>query len=361
MSDTEQVVTAQPPQSVDPAAEVAAQESEFARLREERAAKRAEAEGAEPVAPAEPVKPEPAVVATAKPEPATADQKLTPTSGSGKDDTQALRAELDKLKLERDAAVARVAPIQSELDRLRQQPVRQQQGQPQRHRQQPAQANSPAKIFESAEIKQLEKDFPELKPILDVSRQYGAAISERTSALPERDQHIESLTGLVEGEIAPRIGNWEESQRRYEHRSRQDVLTKSYSDWTKHYEMNVVDLGVNPETGEKELMPVDKRMSPAFASWVHTPGNEEIAAKRFSDDPEEVAEMWAKFDADTKATAGAGQVPATGAVENRRQRLAESAAPALKPTPVTHPVDPDKMTDEERFAYRRQLRKAGRL
>lgn len=206
-------------------------------------------------------------------------------------------------------------------------------------------------LLNSPDLKRTLADFPEVKPLVDVIQKMGGSLSQKIAAYEELSQH---LARRLDEEVLPGVSTlaseWEESR----FRAKVDDLTSAFPDWNKHYAVKLIP-SVDPETGEPVQLPVDARMSPQFASWIFQQPPE-VQAMRFSDDPAQVKRMWAKFAQDTSTAA-----PTSAALsQERTQRLASSAAPAVRSAPAPARVNFDEMSPEEQFAFLRKQRLAQR-
>lgn len=340
-------------------ADDSALEAEFAARRAARFG--GDAEPAPETPAAEPGGSEPPAAAEANPE-AAKDVKAEPSGSSVVDtpDLAALRAELDRLRRERDGAVNAVKPLQQRLARL--ESAGSGQSSPGRFNTSGGKPTPGAKPADSAtgdssdllaspDVKRALDDFPEVKPVFNVLAKQNASLA---SELAETRKLLHAYAQRLDEEVLPSVStlatDWETSR----FQARVQSLSSAFPDWSKHYSARLIP-SIDPETGDRIDVPVDGKMSPQFAAWLFQQP-EDIAELRFSPDPEEVKRMWAKFAQDTASNTA----PTPAALpQERTSRLAAAAAPNVKPAPQPARVNWEDMTDEEQFAYRRKLRKQG--
>lgn len=257
-----------------------------------------------------------------------------------------------KAERERLAAVHKLQQVQREMADLRKQPVNK-----------PPEPTNPAPTAppdaSAQALKQVEDDYPELKPLVGYVRQVVAAYSESEKARKALADTVTSLQTRLDGEIAPAVTRFASGFESIQERAARDTITQAHPKAYDHYKPYVNDDG--------EV--TDEEMSPLFASWLYAQPRE-TKEKRFSGDPQVVAEMFAAFAQWERSQTGAPAIdPAESAAasakaESRRRNLEAAVAPDIRPTPAPKPIrsldDFEDENDATAFLLEQKRRARGR-
>lgn len=326
----------------DATAELSA-EDQFAALRAARTsdnptAEPVKQESAEPPEPAEPQ-------AEPTPEAALPD----PFAGwpdAAKAKYQEAEALAKKLAQERDAAVGRLAPIQRKLSELQSTSVAPK-ARPEPRTPAP-QTRRPDSYFDSAEWKEFERDYPD-----EAKRQRKAIEAERQAIIENATRIAREEAGKVRDELGRFVSPHIE---RIQERERAEAVAKlstEHPDWSNHFHFKPVQA----EDGSVDYVP---ESSPQFDAWfdsLHRRDQASVREALWSDDPDDCAWVVNRFKSETGEVDSAANTAIANKAERRRQNLESSVQPASSPTPAPIRVNPEELSDEDRFALIRSQKK----
>jgi hypothetical protein len=201
--------------------------------------------------------------------------------------------------------------------------------------------------YDSQEWKEFERDYPD-----EAKRQRRAIEAERAAILEESRRIAREEAGQVRDElgrfVSPHVAKLEE----IEARERLAVLNTEHPDWKDHFHFRAVQ----DDDGNVSHEPVS---SPKFDEWFDALDPIEqgdVRNRLWSDDPAHCAWVIRKFKRET-AIDSAANTEAANKAESRRKNLQANVQPNLVPAPQAVRINPEDMTDEDRFALIREQRK----
>jgi hypothetical protein len=281
------------------------------------------------------------------PEPVTPEPEAAPPDpyagwpDTAKAELEKARAEAKKLAIERDAAVGRLAPIQRKLSDLERSSVA-----PKANPvpAKPAPSNKRDSYFDSPEWKEFERDYPD-----EAKRQRNAIASERAAILEETRRIAREEAGAARDELGRFVSPYVARMEEVEQRERVAVLNKEHPDWHEHFML------VPTADGSYE-----PKSSPAFDAWfdqLDAIEQDDVRDRLWATDrPDLCAWVIRKFKRETAIDSAANNEAAQKA-ESRRKNLEANVSPNLKPSPAAVRINPDDLSDEDRFALIREQRK----
>ncbi len=331
----------------DATAELSA-EDQFAALRAARTsdnptAEPVKQESAEPPEPAEP---------QAEPTPEAA--PTDPFAGwpdAAKAKYQEAEALAKKLAQERDAAVGRLAPIQRKLSELQSTSVAPK-ARPEPRTPAP-QSRRPDSYFDSAEWKEFERDYPD-----EAKRQRKAIEAERQAVIEDARRIAREEAMSAAGKVRDELGRFVSPHiERIQERERAEAvakLTTEHPDWSQHFSF----IPVRDDAGN--VVSYEPQSSPKFDAWfdsLHRRDQDSVREALWSDDPDDCTWVVNRFKSETGEVDSAANTAIANKAERRRQNLESSVQPASTPTPAPVRVNPEDLSDEDRFALIRAQKK----